>query len=239
MSQSDISRMNRFNVLALPVLGGLCLFGCNRQSAPPSVPSGQQSAAVPTRTGEQGHHASSDELPDWYLAETDSSSLSPPYKMSPFEIRPPANFRFIKYIPESKTHYWVGPVRSDETYPQFMVIITELSARDTNASLAALLSDVMGAIKQRRTDWSETPVEQGKINGLPFVRNSWSGVASSAAREGLAGRTMHGVVYLTIHNNQAVQIMCQDVAPDHAEWLKLGGFAALTFRVIPTENTSP
>lgn len=232
MNQPDISQTNRIIVLALPVLVGLCLFGCNRQSAPPSVQSGQQTAAAPTRTGEQGRHASSGELPECSLAETDSGSLGSLYKMSSFEIRPPASFRFIKYSPKSKTYYWVGPVRTDETYPQFWVTITALSARDANASLAKSLSDIMGTVKRRRTDWSETPAEQGKIDGLPFIRSSWSGVASSAAREGLSGRTMHGIVYLTVHDNQAVFIMCQDVAPDHAEWLKLGGSAALTFRVV-------
>ncbi len=229
----------RIIILALPVLVGLCLLGCNPQSAPSSVPGGLPTVPAPARAGEQGRQANSSELPDWSLAAADLSLLGSTYKMPPFEIRPPASFRFIKYIPESKTYYWVGQVRPDETYPQFMVTITELSAGDANASLAKSLGEIMGAVKQRRTEWSETPAELGKINGHQFIRSSWSGVASNAARSGLTGRKMHGNVYLTVYDNQAVQIMCQDVAPDHAEWLKLGGFAALTFRVAPMENTLP
>jgi hypothetical protein len=231
--------MNRTIVLALPVIAGLLLFGCSRQAAQPSAQSGTQAVAAQTRNAEQAHAVSNAELPDWSLSEADSTSLGSPYRMSSFEIRPPANFRFIKYLPEEKSYYWVGPVRADETYPQFFVTITELSGSDTNASLAASLSEIMDAVKQRRTDWSQTPAEQGKINGLPFIRSSWSGVASSAARKGLSGRAMHGTVYLTVHDNRAVQIMCQDVAPDHGEWLRLGGFAASTFRLAPAESAAP
>ncbi len=234
-----MSQPNRITLVALPLFVGLCLSGCNRQSAPPPTPSGAQSAAGPASTGERDRHAPSNELPDWSLTESDSTSLASPYKMSPFEIRPPTSFRFIKYITESKMYYWVGPVRKDETYPQFMVTIIGLSARDANSPLENLLKDVLGGIQQHRQEWSATPAEHGKINGLPFVRSSWSGVATSAARKGLSGRTMHGIVYLTVHENQAVQIMCQDVAPDHAEWLKQGGSAALTFRAVSAGNTSP
>lgn len=73
--------------------------------------------------------------------------------MSQFEIRPPESFRFIKSIEEpithAKTYYWVGPARDDETYPQFMVIITELSARDSKTPLANLLKDMLRGIEQR------------------------------------------------------------------------------------------
>lgn len=89
--------------------------------------------------------------------------------------------------------------------------------------------------KHNRATKTQTPVEQGKINGQPFVKCSWAGIATSAARAGLSGRKMHGIVYLTIHNNDVVQIMCQDVALEHEESLKLGGCAALTFRVAPAQ----
>jgi hypothetical protein len=215
-------------VPALLLIGVWGLFGCSRQSAGPIAPAGED---VP--------QASVDELPEWSLTESDSASLGAPYKTSQWEIRPPADFRFIKYVAESKMYYWVGPVRADETYPQLIVTIAPLSGQEANAPLTTLMKGALGSIQQIREDWSETQVEQGKIDGLPFARSSWSGVATGTAREGLTGRTMHGIVYLAVHENQMIQIICQDVAPDHAEWLKQGGAAALTFRVLPAETTSP
>ena len=206
-----------FSALVLIVVS--CLFGCSGQPATPSAP------AV-----ENVLQASADGLSEWSLTESDSASLGTPYKMSQWEIRPPADFRFIKYVAESNMYYWVGPVRADETYPQFIVTIAPLTAQQLNAPLTTLMKGALGSIQQIREEWSETPVEQGKIEGLPFARSSWSGVATDTSREGLTGRTMHGIVYLAVHENQMIQILCQDVAPDHVEWLKKGGSAALTFR---------
>lgn len=238
MLQSVLKQMYKLTFLILPVIVFTCLSGCDRQSATQATSNGKQTTTQ-IHDREQAEQLISDELPDWSLAVAEADSLGAFYKMSSFEFRPPADFRFIKYIPESKTYYWVGPIRTDETYPQLMVSISELPASDANSSLSTLLSDVMVAIKQRRTNWIETPAQQGKINELSFVRCSWSGEASTAARAGLSGRMMHGIVYVAVHNNQAIQIMCQDVAPDHVEPLKLAGFAALTFRVAPEKTTQP
>jgi hypothetical protein len=238
MNQRIPCRTVGVNIIVQQILSIALLFGCNDQGPPPTAIGGQQSAA-PAPASDPARNSSRAEDPDWSLAEMDSRSLGSPYKMANFEIRPPSNFRFIKYVAEAKTYYWIGRVRADETYPQFMVIITELPADGANAPVENALSEVMGAIRQRRQDWSETPAEHGRINGLPFVRSSWSGVATNAAREGLSGRTMHGIVYLTIQNNQAVQIMCQDAASDYAEWLKLGASAAMSFRIAPPENAKP
>ncbi len=137
------------------------------------------------------------------------------------------------------THYWVGPVRSDNTYAQFIVTISNLSAKDSKLPLLQLCEQVVIGIKQRRLEWSATQPEQGTINGLPFVRCSWSGVVTSAAREGLAGRAMHGIVYVAARDHQLIQIMCQDVAPDHAEWIAQGELAASSVHFVNSESTPP
>jgi hypothetical protein len=248
MDHAQMTQTNPLILVAQLMLGGLCMFGCSgqsqpAQSQPAQSPSGRQSATAPNVPGDADRVAPSEQLPDWSLGESDFQSLGSPYKMAQFEICPPASFRFIKSLDEPKTHsttyYWVGPVRKDETYPQFFVIITGLSPRHSSAPLANLLDDVLRGIQRHRQDWQATPAEYGSVGGLTFARSSWSGIATSAAREGLAGRTMHGVVYLTVHDNQVVQIMRQDVAPDHAEWLKQGEVAALSFRVAAMESTSP
>jgi hypothetical protein len=169
--------------------------------------------------------------PDWSATEADAASLAEPYQVASGQLRPPTEFRFIKHIPESNTWYWVGPVRADETYPQLLVTIHKLPPGQANASLQQCLLDTISGIKKNRADWTETPAEEGLIHGLRFIRASWSGTAAGGARAGLAGRTMHGVVYIAVHEGQAIQIMCQDVAPDHDQWLKQGAAAAGTFQV--------
>jgi hypothetical protein len=150
--------------------------------------------------------------------------------MAEFEIRPPTHFRFINHDEATNTYYWVGPVRADETYAQLFVIITDLSDQEIKSSLEKLFEDPIDAIRRRRDNWKDSGVERGHINDHPFVRTSWTGTVTATARKGLAGRTMHGVAYLGVFGKRGVLIQYQDVAPDHAESLKLGEAAASTFR---------
>lgn len=209
-----------------PAIGVLLLIGCERQQ--PAAPANE--GLPPAASNAQALNASSEPLPDWSNTESDAKTLAEPFEMAPYEIRPPADFRFIKHLAAANTYYWIGPVREDETYAQFSVTITEVEPK-TYDSLDNALEAVLASIRQRREGWSNAPPEHGKINGVAFIRTSWDGVASSAARKGLAGREMHGIVYLAIQDRRAIQIMCQDVAPGHVETLQRGKSAALTFRV--------
>jgi hypothetical protein len=183
--------------------------------------------------------ATTAKLPDWSANEAEAASLADPYQIASYQLRPPAEFRFIKHIPASNTWYWAGPARADETYPQLLVTIHKLPPGQENASLAQCLLDTISGIKKHRTDWNQTPAEEGLIHGLRFIRSSWSGTAAAGARAGLAGRTMHGVVYLAVHEGQAIQIMCQDVAPEHDPWLKLGAATAATFQAASADAAAP
>jgi hypothetical protein len=223
MNCENIRDLSRILIRMLPAFVGLFLFGC----------------PGPTRAGEPNNRAPGEESPNWSLSKADSGSLGSPYKMSSFEIRPPASFRFKGFLPSPGTYCWDGPIRADQTGPKLFVQIVsvdESPAPDADGSLAEPLRKIMDAIKKRHTDWSQTPAEEGRINGLPFIRSSWSGSLTNAGRAGSSGTKMHGIVYLTIQENREIRISCQDVAPDHDEGLRLGGFAALTFRSAPAEN---
>jgi hypothetical protein len=192
------------------VLCLLCALGCNKGS--PST------------------NPALDQPPQWSLSDSEPAPPASAFQMGEFEIRPPEQFRFTKHDPATQSYYWVGPVRDDETYAQLIVIMSDLSEHEARSSLEKLFEGSLAAIKQRRENWTRTEIERGRINGHPFVRASWSGVVTPAAREGLAGRTMHGVTYLGLDGKRAVQIQYQDVAPNHVESLKLGEAAASTFR---------
>jgi hypothetical protein len=209
-------------IVAQLIFGGLVLSGCNGRSEPPQAAPGAQS-----------HETSASELPEWSLAKSDSTSFAPPVKVSRFEFRPPSSFQLVKNLGQGTGFIWASPVRKDETYAHLMVVVAELTGEDAKTSLEDNLREVMETIKRRRSDWSETAAEQGKINGLRFIRSSWSGVPTDDKRKSFAGRKMHGIVYLTIQNDVGIQIMCQDVEPDHAESLKQAAAAAMTFRAAP------
>ncbi|NQU23203.1 MAG: hypothetical protein HQ567_18140 [Candidatus Nealsonbacteria bacterium] len=171
------------------------------------------------------------DLPTWSPGPDDIERLSPPVELSGFTIRPPRGFKLVKDdLASSGLIFWRGPIRDDETYAYFMVIITTLSEEDSKLPLETILDDVVAGVRQRRREWTRTATERGNVNGLTFVRTRWSGVATSAARKGLAGRQMHGFVYLTVDDTNAVQILCHDVEPGHAKALKAGEAAALTIR---------
>ncbi len=174
---------------------------------------------------------------DWHPDRGDLERLASPFELPGFEIRPPDGFRLIKsdLVPGGTT-LWTGPFRDDETYAHFMVIITTLSEKHSKRPLEVLLKEVMAPIQQRRQKWTKTAPERGRVNGLTFVRARWRGVATSVARKGLSGRQMHGFVYLAVDGQKAIQIMCQDVEPDHAESLRTCEAAALTIRKTTTPS---
>lgn len=233
------SRHRTTVALTLALVSVLNLPGCDTQSPAPPL---QHDAPAPTASVASTDESvepvadfafsSNEELPVWSVAEADLSTLAAPFEMSPFEIRPPVDFRFIRYVAEANSYYWIGPVRDDETYAQLIVMFTDLAEDDADKPLAVLLQQTLSSIRERRSNWLQTAIEEGRVNGMPFARATWSGVVTSAAREGLSGRTMHGVVYLTVHERTTIQVMCQDVGPGHADSLRLGELAALTFQVL-------
>ena len=225
-------------VVLLAVLCGLFQSGCGRNSNAPKAPRNKQAAASPNKDDEADRDNPPIVFSEQSLTEADLQALGEPYRMSRFEIRPPATFRFIKYNPKTKSYIWVGPVRANGTYAQFFINIIDTPIPETSDTLAQALGVVLGALKRDWETWSQTPVEHGEVNGLPCVRCSCGGIVPSDLPAGLAGQERRGVIYLMASGNQSVQILFQDVVPDHAEWLKQANSAALTLRALPAGDTS-
>jgi len=79
-------------------------------------------------------------------------------------------------------------------------------------------------LKQRRTNWSQTPIERGRINGLSFIRIHWSGTDPDNQAK------LHGFVYVAKDGPKYIQIRSQDVEAHHEQSLKIAETAALTFK---------
>jgi len=197
--------------------------GCKRQT----TAAGPQTVQQATR----------DDLPDWTFTESKAEFVGPIQQVGVFTIRPPADFRFIKETDAPKSYIWAGPIRPDETYPTFLVLVQQLPKPNPYSSIDAILDDVMKGIQAHRTNWSVTPSQHGSIFGQIFARASWSGIANSTARQGLVGKEMHGVVYVTVQDEKVIEIMCEDAASDYAQWLKRGEAAASTVQKASVSAT--
>ena len=83
---------------------------------------------------------------------------------------------------------------------------------------------MIGGIQRRRTNWSQTATERGKVNGLDFLRVRWSGA------EKTKGSNMHGFIYVAQDGLNFIQIGSQDIEPHHEQSLKLAEAAVLTIK---------
>lgn len=226
----------RREVMWLASFFSICIVGCGQRSPPAKI--APNSPPTKALSNTPSAKAMPSTIAEWVLDETDAKSLGSSVQISGFEIRPPASFRYVKYE-KQPSHIWAGPIRSDETYALLMVLVLDLSDQESKLSLDQQFEKVTGAFKSQHKNWSMEKVEHGTINGIHFVRTSWSGMATSAARKGLAGREMHGIAYLSTDGKRSIQIMCQDVAPNHAESLRVGQLAALSIRRARAEDREP
>ena len=183
--------MYRANLIIVALglsIGGLCLFGCKGKSD-----------LAPAAVGGQPDRVPVSELPDWSLAKPDAASLAE--GVHGFELKivwrrcRRALIQLYMALPDNENSpllILVWGARTNARSADAAEWSTDLSGDEAKASLDDTLREVMGSIKNRRQTWSETPAEHGTINGLPFVRSTWSGVVGNEARKGLAGREMHG-----------------------------------------------
>jgi hypothetical protein len=97
--------MNQYKRIFSFGLTVISLAGCTFQSAPntPTVSSEPKDTEETIRTNSASEAVMQNiPLPDWSLRELDSSLLGTVHSIPPFEIRPPASFRFIKSIEDKK-----------------------------------------------------------------------------------------------------------------------------------------
>ncbi|MEZ6061101.1 MAG: hypothetical protein R3C19_12115 [Planctomycetaceae bacterium] len=174
------------------------------------------------------------ELPDWSVDESETTSLAQPFKLVGYQFQPPAGFRFIKSgKPEDQVNvsYWAGKIREDKSYPLLLVSILTTPDDGAQYTIDRAIKETLDTYVKGHEAASSTPTERGVINGSQFVRATWEGVVPAGAQNGMAGRRMHAIVYITIQGQQIIQIVCLDAAPHHPEALEQAHLAASTFRV--------
>ncbi len=167
--------------------------------------------------------------PHWVAEKKLLERLAADTLVGGLKFRPPAGYEPINIpVPAGQSSGWIGKRRQDGTFPSIIVIVVS-AGPDQNRSLSSLLKLTLPQIQtQFATDWTQSPIELGRIDNLVSARAHWNGVAVSGPKE-FVGHKMHGVVYLSAYHGKFVEVMIQDVADDDAS-LSLGEASALTLR---------
>lgn len=164
----------------------------------------------------------------WQPDKTLLNRLAAPVVVGGYELRPPLGYRLQRQSApdQGQVLAWVGPARVDGVRPYLMLGIINVPTGEANKyTLEQALDKLLGSIQRlRKQDWQRTRAERGTINGLTFVRASWSGTASGMPFK------MHGFSYVTQVGNQVIQLSSQDVEPHDKAALALAQTAALTFK---------
>lgn len=155
------------------------------------------------------------------------SKLADPAELTDsYSLRPPKDYE--KVMPGGTPRgmimmAWVGKPRDDGTSAMVQVMIVEPPAGEKSKTPEEMLDAMLGGVKRQRKNWEQTEPERVRINGIDFLRTSWSG------NEVRSGKKMHGAMYVTVDGRAHVSIHTQDVEPHHTEALPIGEAAAQTF----------
>jgi hypothetical protein len=165
-------------------------------------------------------------VPVWKADPQLLKQLGPEIKIEGYAVRPPRGYESItQNVGIRKATAWKGPVREDGTAPGFYVVyLTMPPGEKKMPTLEEALNVYLADRKSNLFNWKTTKTERGKVNGLDFVRMTWSG--TNETRD----FAMHGFAYVYVDSKSFYVLGGQDIEPYNDKTLKLSETAALTFR---------
>lgn len=201
------------------------------QSVAPSVPGVPAVGSPPAPIAPSPGSALADpaNLPVWQPDPALIEQLGPYVDFDAYQIRVPKGFQPIQApavpLPGMSMYAWAGPPRPDGSQPTVLAMVAKVPPQEAaNMTLLQFQERMLGGLKRRRSDWQQTPVESGQVNGLPFARTAWQATAPELSRK------MAGVEYVTKDGATFLQLRSQDFDAYQEQALKLGTAAILTFR---------
>lgn len=143
-----------------------------------------------------------------------------------YSLRPPAGY--TKFKPNNapagmKIAAWKGEQRANGTSAMIQVMVVRPPAGEELPSARTAFSKMVGAIKNRRSRWQQTPTEVTEIGGITFQSTRWSG------HDANRNVKMHGVLMVAVDDGKVIQLFTQDVEPHHESALALGVASLKTF----------
>ena len=217
------------SILFLSVFVGF--IGCEQPSASNPATRSITEVNVPSRSlPSQGVEAKSKPtgLPRWSPDSAMESLLAAPEVLEGVSIRPPTGFVGIVAPgapPGVFVKAWKGAPRQDNSSPSVQLSVLTSPATDTFTDIESVMRKTLNGIKRNRNDWTESEVSRGTIQGIEFLRATWTGEIIPA------GIKMRGVIYVAMQDSKVFQVSSQDVEPFAEEALRLAESSLRTFAI--------
>lgn len=141
-------------------------------------------------------------------------------------IRPPNGYTHVspKGAPRGVVASgWTGKQRPDGTTPMLQLMIVSPPEGESVPELDDAMPKMLAGIKERLTNWKDSELTFGTINGRRFARQSWEGV------EPTMDRAARGITYVSVSGNRIFHLQTMDVEPEF-EGLSIGEASLLTFK---------
>ena len=215
----------------------LCLYasfmGCDRPSVPkPSTNSVAEKATPPANMPSEAIEAELKPagLVSWLPESSMESLLAAPEVSEGVSIRPPTGY--VGMVPPGAppgvfAKAWKGAMRPDNTSPSIQLNVFSSPATNTIPDAETAMRKMLDGIKRNRDNWTESEVSRGTIQGIEFLRTTWTGESKPG------GVKMRGVMYLAKQDDKVFQVSSQDVEPHAEEALKLAESSLRTFAKAP------
>jgi hypothetical protein len=208
--------------IALVAVAAIALAGCNSGSS-----SFAASAPIPAII--QREAAAKTEAvwtPDAKLVD----ELAPAVEVDRFQFRPPKNFSRVTspLAPAGGKIFTFQDSNRGQAFPAHIIItLITLPPNEPKVDADHALSQTLTRVRNSHFDTSETDREYGQINGLKFVRVSWTGRLAI----GQSARNWRGSIWSGKADDTNILIRFEDLAPRYDQSAKSAEAAILTFRI--------
>ena len=151
---------------------------------------------------------------------------------------PDAALKFRMYFPKNyrcstnqnyfaQTYLFSGATRADASHPSFLIsFIGKSPGQAVQDSPEAALSASTAAIKKVKTRWTSDKVETGRLSGITFIRQRWSGF------DGSSNSQTAGFFYFAKVKDYLIMFSSQDREPYSDDSLKRAESAFHTFKLL-------
>ncbi len=168
-------------------------------------------------------------LPIWEPDTKMLDEMQPATPIDDYEVRAPKGYSLQpappNMPPAAKGLAWTAANRANGTPPQFMVSVVSAPPEEAkNFTAEQRLDKRLDAVKASMANWTQSPPEGGRINGVTFVRAYWTATHVGIKRE------MHGFLYVAKEGSKFIYLSSQDAEPNNESARKLAETAALSFK---------
>ena len=112
--------------------------------------------------------------------------------------------------PSMATIAWQGSAARNSIAPGLLVAVGPTpQGMGRKITAEQLLANALNSQKRGYTEWTQTAVERGRINGLTFARAYWTGTLGTGT-SGQDKRKLRGVSYFAVDGSLMIVLTAQD-----------------------------